>query len=251
MGMNDDMISIIDDLLKNKGDVYIVGGAVRDYLQGKKPKDFDVATNLKPEEIMKIFGGKAKLTGNVFPTVRVKKNDSEMEISTFRKEISIKKEGDRNSATVEYANSIADDLARRDLTINAMAVNAKTGDLVDVYGGKKDLESKTVRFVGDAGDRLKEDPLRLLRAIRFRLRLDGKYAKDTMDAMSSKTNKDLFLNHVSKERIMGEMLAGAKAADKYSGFFNDLKDIGLLNDLFPEMQKLVGHEGGPHHGEDL
>lgn len=254
IGLNSDMIDIVDKLSNNSDKVYIVGGAVRDIIGGHKPKDVDIATDLKPEQIIGIFGkDNAKLTGNVFPTVRVKKNGVEMEVSTFRKEIIQRngKEGDRNNFEVQYADNIESDLDRRDLTINAIAINAKTGELIDPHNGINDIKNKKIRFVGDAHERIKEDPLRYLRAIRFKLRMGATYAPETVNAMKNKDVHSLVLNRVSKERIQEELLKALPVTDKFSGFYDDLKEFGMLDGLFPEIGKMVDHDGGPWHGETV
>ncbi len=252
IGMNDNEIAITNQLLKHTDKVFVVGGAVRDLLMGKKPHDFDLATNLRPQQIIDIFGvDSAKLTGNVFPTVRVRHGDAEIEVSTFRREISTGKEGDRNAFKVEYSDNVEDDLMRRDLTINALAINAKTGDLIDRFGGAEDIKNKTIRFVNNAMERLKEDPLRYLRAIRFKLRINGNYSEDTKLALSSEDAKNLFLDKVSSDRIREEILKGIEYVNEFSGFFKDLNEFGLLKDLFPEIHEMVEHDGGPWHREDV
>jgi putative nucleotidyltransferase with HDIG domain len=251
IGLNKDERLIVDTLLEHSDKVYLVGGAVRDLFLGKKPKDFDLATDLKPEEIIKIFGeDKAKLTGNVFPTVRVKINDSEIEVSTFRKEIG-EPTGDRKQFTVKYATTIQEDLDRRDLSINAIAINCKTGEIVDPHNGISDIENKVIRFVGDPRDRLREDPLRFYRAIRFRLKLDGKYAPETISALKDPSVVQMVKENVSKERIREEILKSMSATQRASGFFRDLHAFGMLEYLFPPLAKSVKHDGGPHHGEDV
>lgn len=252
IGMNDNEIAIIDRLLEHTDQVYIVGGAVRDLLMGKIPHDFDVATNLRPDQIIELFGkDHAKTTGNVFPTVRVRSGESEIEVSTFRKEISTGVEGDRNAFKVEYADNIEDDLKRRDLTINSLALNAKTGKIVDAFGGVDDIKNRVVRFVDDPHERLREDPLRYLRAIRFKLRIGGKYAQSTKDALGHPDVKQLFMDRVSSDRIREELLKGAEGVSNFSGFFTDLHEFGMLEKLFPEVHDLIDHDGGPHHGEDV
>lgn len=252
IGMSNNEIAITNELLKHTDKVYVVGGAVRDLLMGKKAHDFDLATDLQPQQLIDIFGTDfAKLTGNVFPTVRVRHGDAELEVSTFRREISTGDVGDRNAFKVEYSDNIDDDLMRRDLTINALAINAKTGDLVDKFGGADDIQNRTVRFVSDAMERLKEDPLRYLRAIRFKLRIDGDYAETAKLALGSEEAKKLFLDKVSSDRIREELLKGVEGVEKFSGFFKDLHEFGLLQDLFPEIHEMVDHDGGPWHGEDV
>lgn len=252
LGMSTNEISIVNTLLENTGKVYIAGGAVRDILSGNKPKDFDIATNLKPDEIMGLFDkNSAKLTGNVFPTVRVRLGEAELEISTFRREISTGGEGDRNAFKVEYADTVEEDLRRRDLTINAMAINAKTGDLIDPFNGADDLKNKRIKFVENAVDRIGEDPLRYLRAVRFRLRIGGNYANSTKRAMADENVQQLVLNKVSPDRIREEVLKGVGSVEKFSDFFRDLHEFGMLEHLFPEVHTMVDHDGGPWHGEDV
>ncbi|HCW07327.1 MAG TPA: hypothetical protein DGG95_08185 [Cytophagales bacterium] len=252
LGMSNNEVSIVNRLLENSDKVYIAGGAVRDILSGNKPKDFDIATNLKPDEIMGIFDKEsAKLTGNVFPTVRVRLGEAELEISTFRKEISSGATGDRNAFQVEYADTVEEDLRRRDLTINAMAINAKTGELIDPFNGREDLKNKEIRFVENAADRISEDPLRYLRAVRFKLRIGGEYANSTKKAMSDSDVQKLVLDKVSPDRIREEVLKGVASVEKFSGFFNDLNEFGILEHLFPEVHTMVDHDGGPWHGEDV
>jgi len=252
IGMRDNEIAIVNRLLEHTDNLYVVGGAVRDLLMGKKPHDFDLATNLHPSEIVGIFGEEhAKLTGNVFPTVRVRHGEAELEVSTFRKEISTGVEGDRNAFHVEYSHSIEDDLMRRDLTINALALHAKDGEVVDRFGGVDDIKNGVIRFVSDPYERLREDPLRYLRAIRFKLRIGGEYSPDTKQALGDPDVRQLFLDKVSSDRIREEVLKGVEGVQNFSGFFHDLHEFGMLEHLFPEVHTLVGHDGGPWHGEDV
>lgn len=252
IGLSDNAIAIVNKLLEHTENVFVVGGAVRDLLMGKKAHDFDLATDLKPEQVIDIFGDKfAKTTGNVFPTVRVRHGEAELEVSTFRKEISSGVEGDRNAFKVEFSDNIADDLKRRDLTINALAINAKTGDVVDAFGGADDLKKGIIRFVDDAHERLREDPLRYLRAIRFKLRIGGEYAPETKAALSHESVQRLVLQKVSSDRIREEILKGVAGIENFSGFFTDLHEFGMLDKLFPEVSALVGHDGGPWHAEDV
>lgn len=253
IGMSDNEVAIVNKLLEHSNQVYIAGGAVRDLLMGKQPHDFDIATDLHPDQVIGIFGEKtAKLTGNVFPTVRVKHGDAEMEISTFRRETrNSDAEGDRNAVKVEYADNIDDDLARRDLTINALAINAKTGDFVDRFGGVNDIKNKIVRFVNDPYERLREDPMRYLRAIRFKLKIGGEYAPETRTALASNDMRKLFLEKVTKDRIKEELIKGVSSINKFSGFFHDLKEFGMLGDLFPSVDALVNLDGGHHHAETV
>ena len=253
--MSANEIAITNQLLKHTDKVFVVGGAVRDLLMGKKPHDFDLATDLQPQQIVDIFGSDfAKLTGNVFPTVRVRHGEAEIEISTFRRETPSddpSNQGNRNATSFEFSDNVEEDVQRRDLTINALALNAKTGDLVDPVGGADDIQTKTIRFVNNALDRIKEDPSRYLRAVRFKLRIGGRYSESAKLALSSEEARSEVLNKLSSDMIRQELLKGVESVEGFSGFFKDLNDFGLLRDLFPEIHEMVDHDGGPWHGEDV
>ena len=181
---------------KNKKKLFIVGGAVRDAILGKSPKDFDLATDAKPDEVLKIAkdgGLKTVEVGKQFGVVVVGGH----EIATFRKDIG---KGRRPDA-VDYTD-IEGDVRRRDLTINALFYDMDRSEIVDLVGGIEDLKNKKIRTVGKASDRFNEDPLRKLRALRFHGALGGKMSTDTKQALKD----DPSLNGVSGERIRDEFV---------------------------------------------
>ena len=141
---------------------WLVGGAVRDILSGKEPKDFDFATDMPLETIKKSFK-KVISTGEDHGTLTVLIDDQQFEVTQFRKDV----ETDGRRATVEFASTIQEDLSRRDFTINAIAVDPLSGEVVDPFGGMENIENKKVRFVGNVEDRILEDHLRALRFVRF------------------------------------------------------------------------------------
>lgn len=152
-------------LLKERGfRAFLVGGCVRDLLLGKRPKDFDVATSARPEDVQRSFR-KVIPTGIQHGTVTVLSRGTHVEVTTFRKE------GDyvdgRRPSTVEFHDEVEEDLSRRDFTINAMAFDPVGRELVDPFGGQADLAAHVIRCVGTAMDRFSEDGLRPLRAVRF------------------------------------------------------------------------------------
>ena len=183
-------------------DGYIVGGCVRDSLLLKKPSDYDVTTNAKPDDIKRIFR-KTIDTGIKHGTVSVLFYDYGKpmiyEVTTYR--IDGDYTDSRHPNNVIFVDNLYEDLKRRDFTINAMAYNDEVG-LIDRFGGIKDLENKIVRAVGDPKERFKEDALRLLRAIRFAAKLGFKLDKETEEAMPE-FSKNLSL--ISKERIQIEL----------------------------------------------
>ena len=166
-----DDVQLILDKLKEYGSIgYIVGGCVRDALLGKKPDDWDICTPLKPDIVKKVFSSYQVIeTGIKHGTVTVVINDSQYEITTFR--IDGKYSDSRHPDNVYFTDSLKDDLSRRDFTMNALAYNPETG-IIDYFNGIGDIEQGIIKCVGDAKARFTEDPLRVLRALRFACVLD-------------------------------------------------------------------------------
>ena len=216
---------------KNGKQLYVVGGAVRDAILGKSPKDFDLTTDAKPEEVEKIAkqgGFKTVDVGKSFGVVVVNGH----EIATFRKDIG---KGRRPDA-VDFTD-IKGDVKRRDLTINALFYDIGKGDIVDLVGGIADLKKKKIRTVGKAEERFDEDPLRKLRAVRFAGSVGGKMTKDTWSAL--KQNADL--SGVSAERIRDEFIKGITKAKKVPNYFKMLKTLGMFKQIFPGLSVLHGN----------
>ena len=167
-------------LLNQSGyEAYLVGGCVRDLIMGEEPHDWDICTQAKPDEIIKVLKHnkiKFNTVGIEFGTVVAMMDNSEFEITTFRKETGYS--DGRHPDKVEYADAIEEDLARRDFTINAIAMTTDCKDcesgikLIDPYGGVSDIQNKRLRCVGNAVDRFNEDSLRILRALRFSIKYD-------------------------------------------------------------------------------
>jgi len=214
---------------KNRKQLYVVGGAVRDAILGKSPKDFDLTTDAKPDEVEAIAkqgGFKTVDVGKSFGVVIVNGH----EIATFRKDIG---KGRRPDA-VDFTD-IKGDVKRRDLTINALFYDIGKGNIVDLVGGIADLKKKKIRTVGNPDERFDEDPLRRLRAVRFAGSVGGKMSKDTWSAL--KQNADL--SGVSAERIRDEFIKGVMKAQKVPNYFKMLKTLGMFKQIFPGLTKLV------------
>lgn len=231
--------------LENAGfEAYAVGGCVRDLLMNRKPKDWDITTNAKPKEIMKIFP--ESFCENKFFTVGVKTNDETfpvVEITTFRIE---KKYSDkRHPDEVEFAKNLEEDLGRRDFTINALALKLKNKDLeiIDLFQGQKDLKNKLIRAVGNANERFDEDALRMMRAIRFASELNFKIEKKTSEAIKKNVKN---LQYIAKERLKDE-LQKIILSDKPSEGIDLLHETGLLNYVLPELEKGYGVKQNRHH----
>ena len=190
-------------LYDNHFDAFIVGGCVRDAFLGLTPHDYDIATNARPEQIMQIFGKEnCSEYGRAFGTVGVKHSGGFAEITTFRTETDYTDY--RHPATVLFADSILDDLARRDFTCNAMAWDARNHTLVDPFGGEQDLQNKILRCVGVPSARFREDALRILRGMRFCARFGFQPDSLTDAAMRAAAFQ---LKYISAERIFSELRA--------------------------------------------
>jgi poly(A) polymerase len=160
-----DILQIKDVFQKNKFKLYLVGGSVRDFLLGEKPKDFDLATDAVPdkvEEMMSRAGFKTLPTGKAFGVINVFTNQGEYEIATFRSD-----ETKGRNPEVKLGVSIETDAARRDLRINALYYDIETREIIDLVGGLDDLKNGTIQTVGNPQERFEEDPLRILRFFRF------------------------------------------------------------------------------------
>ena len=188
-------------LCDNGFQAYIVGGCVRDAALGLVPHDYDITTNARPEEIISIFGAEhCSQYGRAFGTVGVKHSGGFAEITTFRTETDYTDY--RHPATVLFADSIFDDLARRDFTCNAMAWDFQTQQLVDPFHGMQDLKRNILRCVGVPSARFREDALRILRGMRFCARFGFVPDGLTDAAMRAAAFQ---LKHISAERIFSEL----------------------------------------------
>ena len=234
-------IKILNKLNKY-GKGYIVGGAIRDILLGLKPKDVDFTTNLPYETLKKIFSEYTpKETGKSFGVLRIRINNIDYEIAKFRKDIYGKEE------KVAFVDEIKNDLVRRDFTINAMAYNEVEG-IIDLYNGQKDIENRIINFIGNAEERIIEDPLRVLRAFRFMSRLNFSLSENTIEAI--KKQKSL-LKNIPEERItieFSKLLLG----ENIKNTLTLMKDTGVLEIIIPEFKATYDfNQCNPHHNLDL
>jgi tRNA nucleotidyltransferase (CCA-adding enzyme) len=231
---------IINELNKNGYEAYVVGGCVRDSLLGIMPKDYDITTNTKPEEVKNIFD-KTIDTGLQHGTVTVVLDKENYEITTYR--IDGIYSDSRRPENVAFTNSLTDDLSRRDITINAMAYNHKDG-FIDPFDGQKDLNNMTIRCVGDAYQRLeKEDRLRKMRVIRFAAQLGFDIHTDTFKAI----RKYPSLDGISIERIQAEFNK-ILLSDRTRYGIDLLYQLKLLNQFLPEFSKCMETaQNSPYH----
>ena len=198
MQLPDSVEKIIHTLETAGYEAYAVGGCVRDALLGLTPDDWDITTSAEPEEVKALFSRTID-TGIKHGTVTVRLNGKSFEVTTYR--IDGKYEDGRHPEEVTFTKSLEEDLKRRDFTINAMAVNDRTG-IVDLFGGQEDLKAGIIRCVGDPMERFSEDALRMMRAVRFAAKLDFSIEEETKKSISILKDN---LRKVSAERIQVEL----------------------------------------------
>jgi len=241
--------SILEKLKKAKFQAFIVGGCVRDLLRKATPEDWDIATSAKPQDIQKLFP--KSFYENKFLTVTVQtgsrnKTLKEIEITTYRSEA--KYSDKRHPDEVKFAKTIKEDLARRDFTVNAIAISseAKKQVIEDPFNGQKDLKARTIKAVGDPEKRFSEDALRMMRAVRFFTTLNsGKWQIEQKTAKAIKTNTHL-LKEISKERIRDELIKIIMSERAAEGI-DSLRELGLLKYIVPELEEGYKVSQNKHH----
>jgi poly(A) polymerase len=212
----------------------LVGGSVRDVFLGRRPGDFDLATDASPEQVLEITADWVDASwtlGIEFGTVGLRKGDQVLEITTYRTE---RYAEDSRKPAVRYGKMLEGDLARRDFTVNAMAARLPSGELVDPFGGLRDLHDKVLRTPGAAEDSFTDDPLRILRAARFAAQLGFEPVPEVKDAMTALAGR---LQIVSAERIRDELAKIMLAADPVRGIVL-LVDTGVADRVLPEVPML-------------
>ena len=237
--------------LNKYGKGYIVGGSIRDILLGLKPKDIDFTTNIPYETLKDLFSEyNPKETGKAFGVLRIRVNEIDYEIAKFREDNYEEKDGLKivpEENKVDFVDDIKEDLARRDFSINAMAYNEADG-IVDLYNGQKDIENKVINFVGNAEERIIEDPLRILRAFRFMSRLGFSSSENTIEAI--KKQKDL-LKSIPEERITMEF-SKLLLGENIKNTLTLMKDTGVLELIIHEFKTTYDfNQCNPHHNLDL
>jgi tRNA nucleotidyltransferase (CCA-adding enzyme) len=249
----DEILNIAQRLQKAGYKAYLVGGCVRDILLSHKPKDWDIATNAKPEEVQKIFPD--SIYENKFGTVAVKSQSAKreaqiVEVTTFRLEG--KYTDKRHPDEIRFAKTIEEDLSRRDFTINAIALVLTNNQqlttnnnykLVDPFNGQKDLKNKIIRSVGNPEERFNEDALRLMRAVRFAVELNFEIEPKTAEAI--KKNAEL-LEIIAKERVRDELIKIIMTPYAAKGI-ELLENLGLLKYIVPELREGIGVSQNKHH----
>ncbi|MDG2460228.1 MAG: polynucleotide adenylyltransferase PcnB [Luminiphilus sp.] len=202
-------LQVVERLQHEGFDAFVVGGAVRDLLLGKQPKDFDVATSANPEQIKDCFRN-ARIVGRRFQIVHVRSGGEIIEVTTFRRGHDVSHSGQDAKSSQSgrllrdnVYGTLDEDARRRDLTINALYYDTETHTLIDQLGGRTDIEAGIVRIIGDPADRYREDPVRMLRVIRFGARLQFKLESKTETAISETRS---LLRDIPSARLFDEWL---------------------------------------------
>lgn len=243
MVLPENILYCLNTLERSGCEAWVVGGCVRDALLGRTPKDYDVCTRALPEQTRAVFAGhQLILAGEKHGTVGVVVEGQTVEITTYRTEGTYA--DSRHPDWVSFVGAIDQDLARRDFTVNAMAWSPNRG-LRDPFGGRADLETKTLRAVGEPEQRFREDALRILRGIRFCAAYGLEPEEKTLGAMFSQRS---LMDRLARERVYDELCRFLPCAG-----LEDLQRFApILAQAIPELAPMIGFDQhSPHHAYDL
>jgi poly(A) polymerase len=249
-----DFATVMVQTLRQRGfQAYLVGGCVRDLLLGREPKDYDVATDATPEQVMEIFP-ETYAVGAQFGVALVPAPERDaasnlssegsskspaVEVATFRSDIGYS--DGRHPDEVRFSRDPREDVARRDFTINGMLLDPVSGEVLDFVGGRKDLEAGIIRTIGDPEQRFNEDKLRMLRAVRFAARFEYTIEPATFSAMQKLADQ---IQVVSRERVRDELTRMLTEGHARRAFLL-LDESGLLKPVLPEISAMKGVEQPP------
>lgn len=217
------VIDVLEKIEDNGFEAYIVGGYVRDYVLGIKSSDIDICTNARVKDLMEIFSD-MNVTSNEYGSVKIVTNTLRIDITTYRRDV--KYNGNRRKVEIEYVDNLLDDINRRDFTMNTLCMN-KDQTILDLLKGQEDIENKIIRCVGSPRDRLSEDPLRMLRAVRFATTLGFTIEDELYQVMLEYKDK---IRELSLERVKEE-LTKILVSQKALYGLQLLKDLGYLDIL--------------------
>ena len=241
-------VSHVTDTLQKAGfEAYLVGGCVRDLLIGKKPKDWDVTTNAKPEQIIGLF--EKTVYKNTFGTITViQENVSQetlrqIEVTPYR--IEAKYSDFRHPDEIRFSDKLEDDLKRRDFTVNAMAF--RNGNITDIFDGLKDIQNKVLRTAGEPDERFKEDALRMLRAVRLSLQFYFSVSEKSVESILKNSS---LIEKISPERIRDEFIKIIISENPIGGIIM-LQKFGLLKNMIPELEEGIRCEQLGEHIYDV
>ena len=232
--------SICDLLIRNGFQALLAGGCVRDFLLGREPSDYDVATNAAPEKVMELFP-ESVAVGSQFGVILVPRDSHKVEVATFRSDVSYS--DGRHPDAVVYAQTAEEDVQRRDFTINGLLMRHSSNEILDFVGGRNDLQARIIRAIGQADKRFQEDKLRMLRAVRFAARFEFEIETETFQAICRRAKE---IDQVSAERVREEltkMLTEGAAGNA----FRLLDQTGLLQQVLPQIAAMKGVEQPPQY----
>ncbi len=223
----------IAERLRDRGHIaYFAGGCVRDMVRGLTPKDYDIATDARPENVQALFS-RTYAVGAHFGVIIVLEDGFQFEVATFRSDEAYI---DGRHPSAVHFSSPEEDARRRDFTINGMFLDPASNKVIDLVGGQADIGAKLVRAIGEPGQRLAEDRLRMLRAVRFATALDYQIDERTWDALVASASS---INQISGERIRDEVVRIFLSSNRVRGW--DLLDAsGLMSAILPELQAMKG-----------
>lgn len=227
-----DALNVVKTIHKAGYEAYFVGGCVRDLLLGLEPKDFDIATNARPEQINKLFS-RSRLIGRRFLIVHVVFSARKfIEVATFR---SGKVTTDKSGTVVRDNSygSIEDDVFRRDFNINALYYDVINSNVIDYVGGLDDLSEREIHMIGKPSERFQQDPVRMIRAVRFEVKLKASLSEDILKAIRIQAN---LLENVSPARLYEECIK-LFHNERSLDVFNNLEKYGLMPHLFNQTKK--------------
>lgn len=214
------VVNILERIEENGFEAYIVGGYVRDYLLGMESGDIDICTNARVKELLDIFSD-ISVTSNEYGSVKIVTNKLRVDITTYRRDL--RYNGDRRKVEIEYVDNLIDDINRRDFTMNTLCMN-KDKNIIDILGGTEDIKNQVVRCVGNIEDRINEDPLRMLRAVRFSTTLGFTIEEKLYEKLKEYA---YLIEQLSQERIKEELTKILVSKNALIGL-EMLRDLGFL-----------------------
>lgn len=248
--MLEDAKALLQELLNHNFEAYLIGGCVRDMLLNQKPTDFDLVTNAKPQEIISVFEcsalkTKTKLVGKEFGVILVRYNQHDYEIATYRKESDY--QDFRHPSYVKFVSSLEEDIKRRDFTINGIAMDID-GNIIDYVNGIEDLKRSKLTTIGDPLKRFDEDPLRMLRAIRFSCNKNLDIDEHTFNAISKQAH---LIQYLPVERIKEE-LNKIIVSDRCIEGIEVLIETELFQAMFSDLKPMINFDQrSKYHNETL
>lgn len=246
--ISENALKVLYRLKKGGYEAYVVGGGVRDILLGDEPKDFDIATNARPEQVRDLFRN-CRLIGRRFRLAHILFGPEVIEVATFRANVPDQEDPEEDDRDVHDSGlilrdnvygSMEEDAFRRDFTVNALYYNIRDFSVVDYVGGVADIEARRLRLIGDPGERYREDPVRMLRAARFAVKLGFELDPDTAAPIPELAER---LEDIPAARLFDEFLKlflGGRAREN----FDKLRELELFERLFPQTEAALAGERG-------